>query len=283
GAVLGRSEYRHHLGHAVAVKYRADAFVVVQGDGVAAFIRARYRDDFFVPPGFACGLRTLVALGGVVVLFLPRYTPLVGDAFSAFDLVGDVEAAHQVGVQVIKTGEIALAQCQVQEHGHAAHAFDAASDGEVQVLHAHGLCGGMQRVLAGTTHAVHGDAGHGLGQAGQQQCLPSDVAALLTRLAYATGQDITNTVGRYATAGQQGLQHRGQQGVGAGFSQGAATPPEGAAYSVNNHGLIGGKLFVLAHGSFPDFSIPPPHKACIDQIPFTAAIATPFLNTARAQ
>src|SRR5690554_5867977 len=99
--------------HAVAVKYRADAFVVVQGDGVAVFIRARYRDDFFVPATFACGLRTLVALGGVVVLFLPRYTPLVGDALGAFDLVGDVEAAHQVRVQIVKAGEIALAQCQV--------------------------------------------------------------------------------------------------------------------------------------------------------------------------
>ena len=74
-----------------------------------------------------------------------------------------------------------LGRLERDERG-AAHALDAAGDDQVGLARADASRGVVHRLEPAAAEAVHGHAGHGLGQAGEERGHAPDVAVVLARL-----------------------------------------------------------------------------------------------------
>ena len=244
-ALLHAAEHRLHASHAFLVDHGTHAFVVVKLQGVAVLVHAWHCSDFLMQARLARGMGAAVAFDGEGIAIGAAELPALGNQFRTFHLMRNGEALEDARVQVVESGEIVPAQRQVEEHGHTAHAFNAAADGKVQIARSNGLCCRMHRILAGSAHAVQAHARYGFGQAGQQHRLARDVGALLTGLADTAGNHIADLAGRHSGARERLLQDAGQQGIGARLAQGALALAEGRAYGGEDDGIVG----VESHGN----------------------------------
>ena len=237
-ALLLAAEHRGHGGHLLDIDHGTHAFIVLQTYRLTLGIDAGHRYGTAGQAGLLRGMGTAMAFAGKVVAIGTAELPLLGNALGAFHLVRDGKALQNARMQIVKAGEGLPAQRQVQEHGHAAHAFHTAADGEVQIAGGNRLRCRMYGVLAGAAHAVQADAGHAGRQAGQQHRLACNIGTLLASLADTAGNHVTNLLGRHGGLRQYLLQHAGQQCVGARFTQGPLALAEWRAHGTQNHGIV---------------------------------------------
>ena len=133
----------------------------------------------------------------------------------------------------------------------AGHRLDAAGDDEVGVAGADRLRGHGDRRHARRAEPVHGDAGHLVGQPGEQHRHARDVAVVLARLVGAAEDDL---VDRAELTGlvEPGAPHefaddeRGEV-VGSHARERAAVAPDRGAHSADEIGLC--------HGFTPDCTV----------------------------
>jgi hypothetical protein len=197
----------------------------------------------------------LVAGQGVLLHLGAGDVPLVGDQVGGAelgDLLGAVPfppalgAGERAFLALLAPGGTTPQIPPEEAHGRAdrdqAHVLHAARDHQACGAAEHGLGGEVHRLLGRAALAVHGDSGHGLGQARGQPGGPGDVAGLGADRVHAAEHHVVDGVRVYVRASQQFLDDvRAEIGrVRAG--QAAAAARDGRAYGVDNEGLGHGCL-----------------------------------------
>ncbi len=178
--------------------------------------------------------RPLVAGQGVAFHLRPADPPLVGDQVRGAEL-GDLLGAVP-GVPALGVGEGSFGAHRRADRDHA-HVLHAARDDQVGGPAEHGLRGEVHRLLRGAALAVHGDAGHRLGQARREPRGAGDVAGLRPDRVHAAEHHVVDGQRVGVGAGQQVCDHvRAEIGRVRG-GQAAAAAADRGAHRVDNEGL----------------------------------------------
>ena len=185
----------------------------------------------------ASGMPAL-ALESERVLILAANAEALGDFLAGF--AHRLEGEHGLHARVRKApakrrvpGGLGAARERVlglpRDERRARHRLGAARDEELPVAGAHGMTGAHDRREARGAQPVHRDAGHLLGQTGEQRGHARDVAVILPRLIRGAEIDVLDLTRRHSGALDRFTDDEGREIVGPLFSERAAVAADRGA------------------------------------------------------
>ena len=232
----------------VRIHYQRIAFALGDGD----------RNDLI---GKASGIDGVdgaaMAFDGKGILFLAADLHLIGNVFRRLAETDD--RIHLVHLRIVETpadggvphsGVAHLWRPLRFRHGPGgpAHAFDAAANENIAFLGKDCLGCLIDGLQGRRTISVDGNAGHFLGETGQQNRHAGDVPVVFTGLVAAPGIDVIEQCRIDAGAFHEGFIDIRQQVVGADTGKRPAEFTNRAAGAINDHDFFHGLLSCLVEG-----------------------------------
>src|SRR3990172_1143985 len=125
----------------------------------------------------------------------------------------------------------------VGPHGAARHALDTAPDRDLLLTRHHSHGGEVHRLKAGAAKPMEGAPGDLLGPLGEEEGVPGDVGALLSRLAHAADDDVLDVFALDSAALRDRMKRLREENLGINPAESAFTglaPTPGSANGVEN-------------------------------------------------